>query len=312
MDRYEPCDPATWTGRVDSETDSNQFRLHQIVKPINIQELKPLSPGFSLLGYACDEGVRRNKGNVGAIEGPKAFRKAFANLAAHQTLPLHDLGNITCKDRNLETTQEQFSVIVAKALQAKQKLIAIGGGHDIAYGHFQGIRKAIGNERKIGIINFDAHFDLRQVEEQSSSGTPFWQIAKEESAFNYCCIGIQPGGNTRKLFETAREHKVLVILRNEMGLQSFKDEFLKFIESVDHLYMTIDLDGFDMSHCPGVSAPTVNGFSFQEMLPYLVKVTTSQKLVSMDIAELSPAHDQGNQTAKMAANLAYEVMNYWS
>ena len=34
-------------------------------------------------------------------------------------------------------------------------------------------------KNKIGIINFDAHFDLRPIENQSNSGTPFNQILTE-------------------------------------------------------------------------------------------------------------------------------------
>lgn len=312
MDRYEPADGKWWAGRIDSDTDKSQFRMHQVMQCIKYTQLDMQTPGFSMMGYACDEGVRRNKGNVGAVEGPMAFRKAFSNLAVHESQMLYDLGNVTCRDGNLEATQQQFSEVVKEAIQAKQKLIAIGGGHDIAYGHFRGIREALGEKVKIGIINFDAHFDLRAIEQHPSSGTPFWQIAQEENQINYCCIGIQPGGNTKKLFETAKEHGVFIILRNEIGNSDAESKFSAFIESMDYLYLTVDLDGFDMSYCPGVSAPTANGFSYQEIQSYLMKVSGSQKLISMDIAELSPAHDRGNQTAKMAAHLAYDLMNSWS
>ena len=310
-DRYAPAQPSVWYGRVDSETDENQFRMHQVVRIVDLLLQHDLNPGFSLLGYACDEGVRRNKGNVGAAEGPLAFRKAFSNLAAHDVWAIHDLGDLTCSDGNLENTQAYFSKVVCEALKAKQRLIAIGGGHDIAYGHYAGIRAALGKRSKIGIINFDAHFDLRAVEEHPSSGTPFWQIAREDE-LNYCCIGIQPGGNTKNLFETAKSLGALVIHRHDMGNQNSIRSYDQFIHSVDHLYLTIDLDGFDMGLCPGVSAPTVNGFTYQDMLPYLLAAASSNKLISADIAELNPSRDPNQQTAKMAASLAFEIINNWS
>lgn len=312
MDRLSPTDASIWSGRVDSETDKSQFRMHQLVNTVDFRQLHHTDPGFALLGYACDEGVRRNKGKVGAVEGPEAFRKAFSNLAVHDIGGLKDLGNITCDDGNLEATQEQFSQIVSEALGANQKLIAVGGGHDIAYGHYRGMRAALGNDAKIGIINFDAHFDLREVEEHPSSGTPFWQIAQEEGGIHYCCIGIQRSGNTRKLFETAEKNNVLIIERNQMNEQDSHILVQNFIDTLDYLYLTVDLDGFDMSVCPGVSAPTVNGFSYQEILPYLMLATKSNKLVSMDIAELNPDFDHEQQTAKIAACLTYEMMRSWS
>lgn len=311
MDRYQTTKEYIWTGRVDSQSDPSQFRMHQIMRPIDINQWSNEKPGFSLLGYACDEGVRRNKGKVGAIEGPEAFRKAFANLANHDISLVHDLGDITCPDEDLSATQTQLSTVVARALQAKQQLVVIGGGHDIAYGHFNGIRQAFGKNAKIGIINFDAHFDLREVDELPSSGTPFWQIAQEENDFNYCCIGIQRSANTRKLFETAEENRVLIIERNSMAIKQAQTLVRDYIDAVDYLYLTVDLDGFDVSLCPGVSAPTVNGFSYQELLPYLNLITKSNKLISMDIAELNPRYDRDQQTAKMAAYLTYEVMSNW-
>ena len=44
-------------------------------------------PGVVLLGFACDEGVRRNKGRVGAAAAPLAVRKLLANTAWHLGRP---------------------------------------------------------------------------------------------------------------------------------------------------------------------------------------------------------------------------------
>tara|TARA_R100000935_G_scaffold46551_1_gene70022 strand:- start:32883 stop:33107 length:225 start_codon:yes stop_codon:yes gene_type:complete len=70
-------------------------------------------------------------------------------------------------------------------------------GHGMAHVHFMGIRDAIKNrpERKIGIINFDAHFDIRPIERKSNSGPPFNQIITEleetKETGDYFITGIQ-------------------------------------------------------------------------------------------------------------------------
>ncbi len=38
-------------------------------------------PAVALIGFACDEGVRRNHGRVGAAAGPEALRLALGKLA---------------------------------------------------------------------------------------------------------------------------------------------------------------------------------------------------------------------------------------
>ena len=53
-----------WTGRLDPEDGSDAIRLHQLVKP---------DARRAVIGFACDAGVKRNKGRVGAKDGPAAF-----------------------------------------------------------------------------------------------------------------------------------------------------------------------------------------------------------------------------------------------
>lgn len=74
--------------------------------------------------------------------------------------------------------------------------------HEVAWPHHAGLADALPEER-IGIINFDARFDLRKPENGPSSGTPFYQIAEYNIAagkpFDYFCIGIQQQSNTKAL-----------------------------------------------------------------------------------------------------------------
>ena len=74
----------------------------------------------------------------------------------------------------MEACQSLFSNHISNLIQQHIFPIAIGGGHDMSYGHFMGIWNVIENtkKRRVGIINFDAHFDLRPVETKSNSGTP--------------------------------------------------------------------------------------------------------------------------------------------
>ena len=57
--------------------------------------------------------------------------------------------------------------------------VVLGGGHDMAYGHYKGLKQYLGSESVLGIINFDAHFDLRSNQNGNNSGTPFYQIGVE-------------------------------------------------------------------------------------------------------------------------------------
>src|SRR3546814_12115303 len=53
-----------WHGRVDSVDDPEAFRWHQVVRAVEPDS----AAGIALIGFACDEGVRRNGGRQGAVE----------------------------------------------------------------------------------------------------------------------------------------------------------------------------------------------------------------------------------------------------
>ena len=143
--------------------------MHQIIKLLDLNNLKTLKIDFSklnicFLGYCCDEGIKRNLGRTGADQGPVDIRKEFANLPVSfgdQAL-IYDAGNLFCLDRNMEGAQEQLGYAIEKILGNNLFPLVLGGGHDLAYGHFNGISKHLKKQTKgsskIGIINFDAHF----------------------------------------------------------------------------------------------------------------------------------------------------------
>ena len=314
MNRYMVTKPGVWTGRISGQ----QLYLHEKVKCINLEkENKDKKKAIAFLGYACDEGIKRNQGRIGAGKGPDAIRNALGKLPNHleKNVDFLDVGTLECQDGKLENIQTHLSEKVALLLEKGTFPIVIGGGHDIAYGHYNGIKKYVGPNTSIGIINFDAHFDLRSDSNGSNSGTPFYQIAQDckidTSTFNYLCLGIRRDANDRTLFETATKLGVDYIENKDFTMQNTSIVFRKlqdFISKVDHIYVTIDLDGFSSAYAPGVSAPSPMGFCPKIVLESLGSILNSKKLISIDIAEMNPKYDIDNHTAKLAASLVHYIM----
>lgn len=294
--------------------------MHEIISCTDLDSGMPaaLSDGIVFLGYACDEGVKRNQGRPGAAEGPDVLREQLAKLPAHfiEQTNLLDGGTIVCEDNDLEGAQAALSNRVSDLLNLGLFPILMGGGHDMAYGHYNGIKKHIGQDKTIGIVNFDAHFDLRNNEGGNNSGTPFYQIARdcvmEQRPFEYLCLGIREDANDSNLFETALELGVDYIKTDQFSmhrLEQVKREIKLFTDKVDVVYVTIDLDGFSSAYAPGVSAASPMGFSPDIVLESLKVIAETKKLISMDIAELNPAFDRDNQTAKLAASLVHFIIH---
>ncbi|MFY0600882.1 MAG: formimidoylglutamase [Cyclobacteriaceae bacterium] len=313
---YSPPDKELWKGRLSEES----LYIYQRIQFHDLGEALPVSntdKSIVLLGYQSDEGVRRNHGRIGTKEGADAVRKALGSFADHceDGAQLFDIGNVVCDDENLEDAHELIEEKVKQVLDQNDFPILLGGGHDLAYPHFRGIKNHFiqkGKKSKIGIINLDAHFDLRKPNPQRNSGTPFYQISEEPVDFNYLCLGIQTQANNKQLYQTAESLNVDYIEIEEFrsdNWQQVEVVIQTFISKVDHIYLTIDLDGFSSAYAPGVSAPSPLGFDPTLALAAMRLIVESGKLISADIVELNPSFDRDDQTAKLGARLVSQLIN---
>jgi formiminoglutamase len=303
---YKAGDKALYSGR---KSKLNNQYWHQEILVSHIEGSKNNKPtDIGIVGYVCDEGVKRNQGRIGAQKGPKSVRNKLGKLPIHfENKKIIDFGDVICIDENLEDCQKALSKTISTLITNNILPIAIGGGHDIAYANFNGIKEAVKNisENKIGIINFDAHFDLRAVETQPNSGTPFHQILTENNDVAYFAIGIQQQSNPKELFDIAAQKKVSYV--SNFDCETFSDALRgkldTFIKEIDYLYITIDMDGFSAAYAPGVSAPSTLGFTPSFVYQVLAFLFQSKKVISCDIAELNPDFDMDDSTASLAAKL---------
>lgn len=299
-----------WQGRHDGE-GAEHARFHHQVNQCR-------DPQYALIGFASDAGVKRNLGRVGAVAGPDAIRSQLANLPLHQPLEMIDLGTVHCVADQLEQAQAELAATVCEVLNDQMFPIVIGGGHEVAFGSFLGLHQHLNQQanpegvaRKIGIINFDAHFDLRQAE-QASSGTPFLQAAQllqqQGQSFHYLCLGVAQHANTRVLFERAQALGCQYVLDREFNPTNLCNILIKvkqFITDVDDVYVTIDLDVFSSALAPGVSAPAVRGIDYSSFEAIFQYIQRSSKLRILDLAECNPRFDIDHKTAKLAAYIIY-------
>lgn len=309
---YQQPDASLWQGRKDSLSGE---RFFQKIKLLNAQQGELAFPDnhYVLLGFCSDEGIRRNEGRVGAKTGPIALREQLGKLPYHGNAEFIDMGNIICEGQELEDAQLELAKLISFCHQQHQKTLVLGGGHETAWGHFMGLQSHYPN---LGIINFDAHFDLRlPVNEQSTSGTPFRQIAHfcelNQRPFSYCCVGIQDHANTNSLFKAAKELNVSYLKAETIHQSPLEQQhtFLDtFLQQHSHIYLSICLDVLAESCAPGVSAPQALGLQPWQLLSLLQYVLQSGKVVSMDMVELSPPLDQHQQTARLGAMLLAELL----
>lgn len=311
-----------YTGR--QEPYENEFACYwyQYITDFRAQKI-------ALLGFASDQGVNRNQGRIGAKNAPQLIKSALArlpiSLKIQQLFPdklrelVGDAGEITCLDNNLvtqdllEQAQYRYAEKVSHLIQQKIFVIGLGGGHEIAWGSFLGLYQGLLASEKfsqrIGIINLDAHLDLRQSP-ISTSGTPFRQIAeyldKRSQSFHYFCIGISQFANTAALFERAERLGVNILSDDDcyhLEWGEIEAQILSFIEPLDSLYLTVDLDCLQAGIMPAVSAISAKGLPLDFVERCILTIIKTKKVRLIDIAEFNPNYDIDSRGEKVVARL---------
>ncbi|MGB0404769.1 MAG: formimidoylglutamase [Fusobacterium sp.] len=289
-----------WNGRFDSNEEMD-LRLWQIIK--DAKDMKENS-GYCFVGYDTDDGVKRNLGRPGAEGGSDSIRKAMQSFPKIDNLEIYDYYNLS--NRKLEEAQEEYSNKIADVINKKNFPIGLGGGHDIAYGSYMGIRKAY-PDKKLGIINFDTHLDMRPYEDGVSSGTSFKQILDSDKNAKYSIVGFKKQGNTKRLIETAKKYNSLILDEEEKEEIIIK-KLKEYCDSVDIIYITFCMDVFDAVYAPGVSAPTILGLDPRKGQRIFQEILETKKVVCVDFAEVNPNYDIDMRTAKLVGVLIYNMM----
>lgn len=317
---YLPSDPSIWQGRADIPPNSC---FYQRVKLLNLLHQQPghhHEPAFALIGFKSDEGITRDLGRAGAAEGPESIRLRLAKMPLQKaTLICYDAGDIVCTNHDLEASQQALAEVTALLMKNNIIPIVLGGGHEVSLGCYLGIAKAFPPQRKLGIINFDSHFDMQPVAptHRGSATTTFYQIAMDHQVkqrhFDYNCIGIQHSGNIAKSFEFAKSQHVHVIFAEDLH-QGMSEKCVDFIDRIidenDIIFASISLDVFSPAFAPGVSTIQPLGLSPWQVIPLLRQVSSSGKVACYDLAEHAPRYDVDHRTAKLAASLIYEIIHH--
>ena len=319
---YKPTNPQIWSGRIDG-TELNELRWHQYVQCLDLNKVdlpKSLNKDIVIIGFCCDEGVRRNNGRLGAKKAPDLIRKYCSNFPVLNTdVKIYDIGSVHCNDLNLDRSFTTLSKIVSDVVSKNYFPIVLGGGHEVTYGVFKGLKGHL-NHNSFGLINFDAHFDLREINPMigSTSGTSIYKINKKlqqvHKKLDYLPIGIQTESNTKKLFEAFRTLNCNLILQedfNPLNDVEVNETVNCFLNNNEQIHLTVDLDVFNASFASGVSAPNSWGINpdwyFKKRLKQIIK---SNRITSFDIAEANPEYDVEFKTMKLSASIVFEVVRY--
>lgn len=287
------------------------------------------TPAFVIVGCPQDIGVQRNNGRVGAALAPEEIRKQLYKLppttsvihSQNNSQPIVDIGNVDVSSNFLEPIHANLTSVVSNLITNGHTPLVLGGGHDCAFANGRGIfEHAKQLQKTVVIINIDAHFDVRPLNNGlAHSGSPFRQLleAYPHQINHFIEFGIQNfafAQSHREYIESSTVPSTIYfyddIITNgfQSSLQNLTDVCVA--SKADWIYLSIDMDAVQSAFAPGVSAPAAMGFTPNELLSIVKALCSTKKVRLLDIVEVNPTYDIDNRTSKLAAITLVTALNF--
>ncbi|SIR81271.1 arginase [Natronorubrum thiooxidans] len=224
--------------------------------------------------------------------------------------------------REVEDVCTRLADRVETALEDDAFPLVLGGDHSVAIGSMQGASR----DADLGAVWFDAHADLNTPETSPSGnvhGMPLaailgrgvfeeleWASAPRVQAESIAYVGLRSiDERERDLLRDSEMTAFTMADIDDRGMTSVVEDALDVAtNTTDGVHISLDLDWLDPRTAPGVGTPVRGGVTYREAHAALETVSrrheTDGILRSMDVVEVNPILDEGNETATLAAELA--------
>ncbi|WP_049996664.1 formimidoylglutamase [Halococcus sediminicola] len=287
-------EPPVWNGPSD---DPNDEQFGDVVEPTTLDEADAFDA--VLIGEPYDGAVI---GRRGAREGPGALREALAGIKTHRfgagpVKSIGDLGDVEVSDGDVGAVQESARETTREIHTSDTLPIFLGGDNSLTYPNAAPLFTG-----SLGIVNFDAHLDCREVRGEPTSGTPYRQL-HEAGLDAYACVGARHFETSTAYADYVDYQGGEIVTSEAVGedVESAAERALDAMAEVDTVYVSVDLDVLDATAAPGVSAPTPGGLTTRELFRMLRIVAADDRVAGFEVVECAPSLDSGNLTAAAGA-----------
>ena len=249
----------------------------------------------------------------GTRNGPKEIIRASHQVELYDEElncePYKKIGIKTLKpfkiEKNINKALRKISSVNKEILDKNLFPMTLGGEHSITPGC---IEPFIKRHKKICILHFDAHADLRD----SYNGEKF----SHASAIRRCLdhknvsiisFGIRNISKTEIYFLKKNSNRINIFWAKEKGKWNL-NKFKNLIKN-KNVYLTFDVDGLDSSIMPATGTPEPGGLFWDETLKIIRIASKHSNIVGADINELAPIKGF-NSYNFLVAKLAYKILSY--
>jgi agmatinase len=267
---------------------------------------------IALIGVPMDLGVTNRPG---ARFGPRALRAIerigpynhALKIAPSTVCRVADVGDVPFRGRfDLESSLADIESFFTQVDKAGIRPLAVGGDHSITYP----ILKALGKERPVGLVHFDAHCDTGGAFDGSKfhHGGPFRLAVLDGVLDPRRTIQIGIRGPAELLWEFSYDSGMTVIHIEEVAERGAEWVIAKAREVVGEgpVYVSFDVDGLDPAFAPGTGTPEAGGLTPREAQTML-RGLKGLNIVGGDVVEVAPQYDATTTTAIAGAQMLFEI-----
>jgi len=253
----------------------------------------------------------------GTRNGPAAIIAASRNMETYDEelglelytkIGIATLPPIDTQDGTLEKVLAELHTTELALLRDGKFPVVLGGEHSLTAPLVAAAAKKFPG---LSVLQIDAHADLREAYQ----GNPASHASVMRRVVEIC-PAVEVG--IRSL--SVEEAEAIPALEKQKRLKIYwgKDIVKAPLESwlpravadlSEHVYLTVDLDGFDPAYVPATGTPEPGGLDWYQVTSLVREVAAKKKIVAMDVVELLP--QPGDHASDfLAAKLIYKTLGY--
>jgi formiminoglutamase len=250
-----------------------------------------------------------------ASDAPKSIRACLSTFSTfsgerdqdYKNIKVVDFGDVQVHPTDMEESIERLRISVGEMLSrnACNRYILLGGDHGVSYPSIRSFSQQYG---EIGVIQWDAHHDVRNLEDGGrTNGTPFRSLIEggHLKGENLVQIGIRDYANAKVYHDYAKNKGITVHTMEDVEISGIvpiiKKELDRLSKKVDIIYLSVDMDVVDQAFAPGCPAIGPGGITSRELLTSISAAASHPKVKAMDIVEIDPSKDFRDITSRLAA-----------